>query len=102
MEHSFATPEELDAIRSDVDAGIEEAAERALNAPVPEATVEHALLHVFSEDVDPTSAAFDTEPEFDGDKPIATPYDDCVLVMPSRRLRRGESAVRFGRFVAPP
>ena len=38
----------------------------------------------------------------DGDRPIATPYDDCVLVMPSRRLRRGESAVRFGRFVASP
>ncbi len=38
----------------------------------------------------------------DGDRPIATPYDDCVLVMPSRRLRRGESAVRFGCFVAPP
>ncbi len=38
----------------------------------------------------------------DGDRPIATPYDDCVLIMPSRRLRRGESAVRFGRFVAPP
>ncbi len=38
----------------------------------------------------------------DGDRPIPTPYDDCVLVMPSRRLRRGESAVRFGRFVAPP
>ena len=38
----------------------------------------------------------------DGDRTIATPYDDCVLNMPSRRLRRGESAVRFGRFVAPP
>ena len=38
----------------------------------------------------------------DGDRPIPTPYDDCVLIMPSRRLRRGESAVRFGRFVAPP
>ncbi len=38
----------------------------------------------------------------DGGRPIPTPYDDCVLIMPSRRLRRGESAVRFGRFVAPP
>ena len=35
----------------------------------------------------------------DGDKPVATPYDDCVLIMPSRRLRRGESAVRLGRFI---
>ncbi len=38
----------------------------------------------------------------DGGRPIATPYDDCVLIRPSRRLRRGDSAVRFGRFVAPP
>ncbi|MBI3114310.1 MAG: succinylglutamate desuccinylase, partial [Rhodospirillales bacterium] len=25
----------------------------------------------------------------DGDRPVATPYDDCVLVMPSRRLLKG-------------
>lgn len=38
----------------------------------------------------------------DGDKPVTTPYDDCVLIMPSRRLRRGESAVRFGRYIDAP
>ncbi len=32
----------------------------------------------------------------DGEKAILTPYDNCVLIMPSRRLRKGESAVRFG------
>jgi predicted deacylase len=37
---------------------------------------------------------------YDGDKEVSTPFDDCVLVMPSRRLNKGESAVRFGRFVA--
>lgn len=36
---------------------------------------------------------------YDGDKEIRTPYDNCVLIMPSRRLRKGESAVRFGRFI---
>lgn len=36
---------------------------------------------------------------WDGEEEIRTPYDDCVLIMPSRRLRRGESAVRFGRYV---
>ena len=36
---------------------------------------------------------------WDGDCVIRTPYPDCVLIMPSRRLRRGESAVRFGRYV---
>lgn len=34
----------------------------------------------------------------DGDREIRTPYDDCVLVMPSRRLTRGQTAVRLGRF----
>jgi predicted deacylase len=37
---------------------------------------------------------------WDGDEEIRTPYDDCVLVMPSRRLFPGQTAVRFGRFVA--
>lgn len=35
---------------------------------------------------------------WDGDAEVRTPYDNCVLIMPSRRLRRGESAVRFGRY----
>lgn len=35
----------------------------------------------------------------DGDREIVTPYDDCVLIMPTRRPRRGETAVRLGRFV---
>ena len=35
----------------------------------------------------------------DGDTPILTPYDNCVLIMPSRRLRMGQTAVRLGRLV---
>jgi predicted deacylase len=37
---------------------------------------------------------------YDGDAPVATPYDDCVLIMPSRRLNPGASAVRLGRYVS--
>jgi predicted deacylase len=33
----------------------------------------------------------------DGTDPIRTPYDDCVLIMPSRRLVAGQTAVRLGR-----
>lgn len=36
----------------------------------------------------------------DGDRPIATPYDDCVLVMPADRCQPGQTAVRLGRVVA--
>jgi predicted deacylase len=35
----------------------------------------------------------------DGDKEVRTPYDNCVLIMPSRRLVRGQTAVRLGRYV---
>jgi hypothetical protein len=31
---------------------------------------------------------------------VCTPYDDCVLIMPSRRLVKGQTAVRLGRFTA--
>ncbi|TSA15647.1 MAG: succinylglutamate desuccinylase [Betaproteobacteria bacterium] len=36
----------------------------------------------------------------DGGRPVTTPYDDCVLIMPSMRLRKGETAVRLGRIVS--
>ncbi|HXP32319.1 MAG TPA: succinylglutamate desuccinylase/aspartoacylase family protein [Stellaceae bacterium] len=36
----------------------------------------------------------------DGSRDIRTPYDDCVLIMPSRRLARGQTALRLGRFGA--
>jgi predicted deacylase len=38
----------------------------------------------------------------DGDTPVATPYDDCVLVMPAPRryLAPGLTAVRLGRVLA--
>jgi predicted deacylase len=35
----------------------------------------------------------------DGDTEIRTPYDDCLLVMPSLRPSRGHTAVRLARFV---
>ncbi len=31
---------------------------------------------------------------------VRTPYDDCVLIMPSRRLVKGQTAVRLGRYIA--
>jgi len=35
----------------------------------------------------------------DGRSEVRTPYDECVLIMPSRRLRRGQTAVRLGRYL---
>jgi len=36
----------------------------------------------------------------DGGTPVVTPHDDCVLIMPSKRLWAGQTAVRLGRFEA--
>jgi predicted deacylase len=35
----------------------------------------------------------------DDGREVRTPYDDCVLVMPSRRSGKGQTAVRLGRYV---
>jgi hypothetical protein len=41
----------------------------------------------------------DTVIGYDGDEPIRTPFDRCVLIMPGRLLVPGLSAVRLGRVV---
>ena len=35
---------------------------------------------------------------YDDEEAVRTPFDECVLIMPSLRRRKGESAVRLGRF----
>ena len=35
----------------------------------------------------------------DGGTKIVTPHDDCVLIMPTRHPKRGETAVRLGRYI---
>ncbi len=35
----------------------------------------------------------------DGEHAILTPYDNAVLIMPTRKPKKGETAVRIGRFV---
>ena len=35
----------------------------------------------------------------DGETEVKTPYDNCVLIMPSRRQRPGDTAVRFGKYI---
>jgi 2-oxoisovalerate dehydrogenase E1 component len=55
----MASKDDLARVRTEVNAEIDEAADRALT--VPHAPPESALLYVYSPDVDPTSSAFDTE-----------------------------------------
>ncbi|MBP2298306.1 succinylglutamate desuccinylase/aspartoacylase domain-containing protein [Azospirillum picis] len=36
---------------------------------------------------------------WDDARAVTTPYDDCVLIMPARRVKSGQTAVRLGRIV---
>jgi 2-oxoisovalerate dehydrogenase E1 component len=54
----LATDEDLAAIRHDVDREVNDAADRAVQAPKP--NVDTVSLYVFSPDVDPTSESFST------------------------------------------
>jgi 2-oxoisovalerate dehydrogenase E1 component len=55
----IATEAELVALEQSLEQEVAEAAERALTAPLP--SVEGIASHIYSEDLDPTSAAFATE-----------------------------------------
>jgi 2-oxoisovalerate dehydrogenase E1 component len=62
--HGFMSDADLEAMARDVDREINEAADAAQRAPKP--SKESATWYVYSPDVDPTSAAFDTSPRPEG------------------------------------
>ena len=97
VEEGTATEAELEALRKEVDAEIEEAAEKALLAPWPEKTREAAEAFVFSPDVDPTSSDFDTAPEPEG-KPIN--MIDCINRVLLDEMERDARVLVFGEDVA--
>ncbi|HUF02638.1 MAG TPA: dehydrogenase E1 component subunit alpha/beta [Aridibacter sp.] len=59
MTEGIAKSEELEALRKEVDADVATATDEALASPQP--APESAYRNVFSEEIDPTSAEFDTE-----------------------------------------
>ena len=95
LAHDLATEEELQAIRAEVDREVNEAAEQAIRSEKP--APETATLFVYSPDVDPTSAAFATDPQTEG-KP------DTMVAAINRTLKdemaRDPRIVVFGEDVA--
>jgi 2-oxoisovalerate dehydrogenase E1 component len=93
--NGIATAADLAATLAEVDAEIEEAAEKALQAPKPARST--ATQWVYSPDVDPTSAAFDT-PAYPEGKP------DTMVGLINRTLRdemaRDPRIVVFGEDIA--
>jgi len=94
----IATPDELDRLESDVEAEVSAAADQALahEQPAPET----ALRHLYSEDVDPTSAAFDTEdhPAYLDDRPLT--MVDLLNACLRDEMERDPRIVVFGEDVA--
>ena len=95
VEGGLATAEELDALRSEVDREVNEAADAALLAAPPEA--DSARLYVYSPDVDPTSTAFATDPQPQGDPKTVVDLLNATL---HDEMARDPRIVVFGQDVA--
>ena len=93
------TEDELVALEHSLDHEVAEAAERALQAPLP--LVEEITRHVYSEDLDPTSSAFAAEhKESDAPDAKSRTMADLINACLHDEMRRDPRIVVFGEDVA--
>jgi len=85
----------LEGVEADVDREVREAADKALAAALPEK--QSIPLHIYSEDVDPTSAQFEAEPKFSG-APLT--MVEMVPATLAAEMARDDRIVVFGEDVA--
>ncbi len=97
MTEGIASSEDLETLRKEVDKEVNEAADIAINTPQP--APESAWRNVYSPDVDPTSAEFDTEEgaELSGN---AGTMVDLINRCLHEEMERDERIVIFGEDVA--
>jgi 2-oxoisovalerate dehydrogenase E1 component len=88
---------ELERLHEDVDREVNEAADRALAAPIPEP--ESITDFVYSPDVDPTSDAFSTPPVF-AEGASQTTMVDLLNACMRDEMKRDPRIVMFGEDVA--
>jgi 2-oxoisovalerate dehydrogenase E1 component len=93
-----ATAEELEALEAEVEAEVQAAGDEALESPQPDPST--AMRHLYSEDVDPTSADFDTEddPRYVDDRPLT--MVDLLNSCLRTEMERDPRIVVFGEDVA--
>jgi len=95
LREGVADAEQLAAIRAEVDAEVMRAADEALAAPKPAPST--ATLYVYSPTVDPTSSAFETEPQYSGEpKTMVDLLNACL----HDEMARDPRIVVFGEDVA--
>jgi 2-oxoisovalerate dehydrogenase E1 component len=94
----IATAEDLDALAAEVEAEVVAASDQALRSPQPAAST--ALRHLYSEDVDPRGAEFDTEesPHVGSDKLLT--MVDLINSCLRSEMARDPRIVVFGQDVA--
>ena len=97
IDEGFVTQDELQKLKDEVDRGVNEAADAALQSPQP--APDTATLHVFSPDVDPTSKEFDNEEgaELSGNPGTMV---DLINRCLHEEMARDASIVVFGEDVA--
>ena len=82
-------------LEDEVEAGLQDASDRALAAAIPQPS--SILKHIYSEQLDPRSKAFDNAPKFEGaDKTMADLINACLR----DEMRRDPRVVVFGEDVA--
>ncbi|MGW8265175.1 MAG: alpha-ketoacid dehydrogenase subunit alpha/beta, partial [Longimicrobiales bacterium] len=99
LELGFANEEELDRMEDEVEAEVAAAAEEAVTHPQPDPS--SALDHLYSETVDPTGPAFDTEdaPAYEEGAPLLTMVDLLNACLKDE-MARDPGIVVFGEDVA--
>jgi 2-oxoisovalerate dehydrogenase E1 component len=97
IEEGFVTQEELQKLKDEVDAVVNEAADLALQSPQP--APETATQFVYSPDVDPTSAEFDTEAGAELSGNAGTMVDNINRCL-HEEMARDPRIVVFGEDVA--
>lgn len=93
----YASEADIKGVQEDVDAEVLAATDDALSQPQP--APETAMWALYSPDVDPTGAAFDTEdaPQFSGEP---TTMVDLINAAMKDEMRRNDRIVVFGEDVA--
>jgi len=93
----------INELEKKVEEGLQIAVDKALEAMPP--APESVMQYVYSPDIDPTSAVFETQPvvgpdSADGKKPVAKTMADLINVTLRDEMKRDERIVIFGEDVA--
>ncbi len=86
---------EIEALEADVDREIREATDQALAAEAP--SIESIRVNVYSPDVDPSSSAFEAQPQFHGAQKTMVEMVAATLM---DEMARDERILAFGEDVA--